>query len=974
MATPYISPIKLNENSFPNLIQPRINTTVPESYSKKCLARHVTCNNMMNNCRVAYATWCPVCEDQEQCKQIYRGGRRRSKSEGMDLERNEKCYTKATSNEAYYHHTEGSCTKEYPFTRKQLNYEYEYNSQNYSASAREHQSCINNYLPMHSLSNKQTDMGDNNCRPRYLIRPCENHIEPNRDRYYEPRQAWPTTEKWVCHNNKDELMPIHERYYYEVEVLRKKLHKLRDNPNDWKRSRQSCEAEYNVPSFEVGLKRPRDNSPSMYSSSATRKLLPTIPPSKSLAYKKALLPKEASVLSSGSATSVSSDSEFNYSGCEEEELQADHEVDYEEDEHAITHCGRPNFTSCSPAHMVCSISTREQGKNSAIQTSTDRLHPALRASLFSHIAPYIRFYSHDAKGDSLPPCIQKLLKWKLSTITPVVVRRTILNSNFKLVRKSNEWCGTWGKHMKSLCFKTLREYQKINHFPGTFQIGRKDRLWKNLFRLMAKFGKKEFGFIPRTYVLPQDNKLLRSAWEKNCGKERWIVKPPASARGTGIKVIHKWTQIPKKCPLVVQKYIADPYLINGNKFDLRLYVLVTSINPLRIYMYDNGLVRFASVKYSNEMSSLTDRYMHLTNYSINKLSSQYTQNEDASACQGHKWSVQALWTYLEQERGVDVKALWDTLVDLVIKTIISGESAISQLTSANLASRYCSYELFGIDVLFDENLKPWLLEVNISPSLHSSSPLDLAVKGPLVQDLMNMAGYQIPNKLSSQVQSELAESLGVRAGLCYDRRLYTTALSNEEKLKHVMYQQSATREDYLGAILLDLTPDDVRHLVCYEDELTQMGNFQKIFPTTETYDYHQYFEAPRYYNMLFDAWETKHTADRSQGIAVLETLCRKQVHLDTTQIPPKRTKVSMSPSENELKSPDLDLPEDIPEDTIEGMSAASLSKMKVACSTIWRAARPRGGRPGLVTKPYPRSTYTACRPVKSARELAEFSI
>jgi tubulin polyglutamylase TTLL4 len=69
---------------------------------------------------------------------------------------------------------------------------------------------------------------------------------------------------------------------------------------------------------------------------------------------------------------------------------------------------------------------------------------------------------------------------------------------------------------------------------------------------------------------------------------------PASARGTGIKVVHRWAQIPKKRPLVVQKYISQPYLINGSKFDLRLYVLLTSINPLRIYIYDDGLVRFAS--------------------------------------------------------------------------------------------------------------------------------------------------------------------------------------------------------------------------------------------------------------------------------------------------------------------------------------------------------------------------------------------
>jgi len=168
--------------------------------------------------------------------------------------------------------------------------------------------------------------------------------------------------------------------------------------------------------------------------------------------------------------------------------------------------------------------------------------------------------------------------------------------------------------MKSLCFKTLWQQQKLNHFPGTFQIGRKDRLWKNLNRLMMKYGNEHFGFIPTSYILPQEAKILRQVWEKNDG-DKWIVKPvlflklflkimmklislinlqPASARGTGIRVISKWDQIPKKIPLVVQRYIDNPYLINNTKFDLRLYILVTSINPLRIYLYDNGLVRFAS--------------------------------------------------------------------------------------------------------------------------------------------------------------------------------------------------------------------------------------------------------------------------------------------------------------------------------------------------------------------------------------------
>lgn len=505
-----------------------------------------------------------------------------------------------------------------------------------------------------------------------------------------------------------------------------------------------------------------------------------------------------------------------------------------------------------------------------------------RRSLFSNVPPYLAFQSFDCKGPLLPYEVTKHLKWRLSTITPLIVRRTLVNSGFRLMKKCQEWCGTWGKHMKSMCFRALKDSQKINHFPGTFQIGRKDCLWLNLSRMMVKHEVKEFGFVPRTYVLPRDLGCFRQVWKKLGSKAKWIVKPPASARGTGIKVVHRWSQIPKKRAVIVQQYLSRPRLISGAKFDLRLYVLVTSFNPLRIYIYPDGLVRFASVKYNDDINYLSDRFMHLTNYSINKTNSTYTSNDCVDSCTGHKWALRTLWTYLEKE-DVNVPKLWANMKDIVVKTMIAGESSITSLTRANTTSRYCCYELFGFDILLDENLKPWLLEVNISPSLQSSSPLDTAIKGPLIKSVFNIAGYQLPNTLSSEEAGKLAQKYQLDM-VSQDYRLHRSTLTYQERQKQSMYANLRTREDYLDDIIKDLTPDDVRHLITYEDELTQLDRFEKIFPTATSHEYLQYFDVPRYYNMLFDAWEMKYADNRLNGIMRLQKLCQQKYHLEQQMV------------------------------------------------------------------------------------------
>ncbi|KAG7170272.1 Tubulin polyglutamylase TTLL4-like [Homarus americanus] len=536
------------------------------------------------------------------------------------------------------------------------------------------------------------------------------------------------------------------------------------------------------------------------------------------------------------------------------------------------------------------------GEGSLLYTETPAPSPlpSLSPSLFSHVPPSINFCQYNEKTVEFPLVIGRLLKWRFTNITPLIVRKTIANSGFRITKKTLQWCGTWGKHMKSPCFKAVREFQKINHFPGTFQVGRKDKLWKNFLRLQTKFGKDEFGFIPKTFVLPGDLKALKAAFDKEGVKKKWIVKPPASARGTGIQVVHKWSQVPHDSPVVVQRYISRPYLINDTKFDIRIYVLVTSFHPLRIYLYQDGLVRFASVQYNNASTSLNDRYMHLTNYSVNKSSSSYTHNADAGQCQGHKWTIKSLWGYLKA-KDVDTSALWSRIADLVIKTIISGEHDIVVRSRKNVRSRYSCHELFGFDVIIDERLRPWLLEVNISPSLHSASPLDHSVKGPLIADLLNMVAFHIPDKLSQQQQMNLLGeyNLGDKVtGLCLDRRLYTRLLTAEEQVKHIQVN-ALPRSQYLVFAIENLSSDDVRHLLASEDELHRAGKFMRIFPTVETYSYFGFMDKPRYYNRLMDAWENAYGSCREKAIERLENLCVDKFHL---RVPPafKMPKVTVS--------------------------------------------------------------------------------
>jgi tubulin polyglutamylase TTLL5 len=113
------------------------------------------------------------------------------------------------------------------------------------------------------------------------------------------------------------------------------------------------------------------------------------------------------------------------------------------------------------------------------------------------------------------------------------------------------------------------------------------------------------------------------------------VKPVASSRGRGIFLAKTpdeiLSHIASDEQVVVSRYIADPLCIDGHKCDIRLYIAVTSFDPLVIYLYEEGLVRIATVQYENPTTdNLWNPCMHLCNYSINKYHTDYIRSNNAS--------------------------------------------------------------------------------------------------------------------------------------------------------------------------------------------------------------------------------------------------------------------------------------------------------------------------------------------------------
>lgn len=356
----------------------------------------------------------------------------------------------------------------------------------------------------------------------------------------------------------------------------------------------------------------------------------------------------------------------------------------------------------------------------------------------------------------LPFTLPGVVKRKSRKKDPVTISTAKCRGSYRAVSEAIQRLGwqelqsdsgavsvVWSEHADPT--EGLSPVQTVSRIDPFLSLCQKARLAQCLNPWVDQLP-EEFAFVPNTWVLPWDAADLKVAMTRE-KEQTYICKPTSGAQGKGITLARKWKDLEnvvnrcrtalecsantKRAPMeyVVQRYVAQPMLVDGFKFDMRLYAVVTSVVPLTAYLFKEGLARFCTVAYqAPQDSNLRDAKMHLTNYAVNKKSAQFKATESlASHDEGSKRSASAVFGQIAATHGVSSTELWSRVAHLAANTLAALRPCLVEWYVHEKARPLHplgpkSFQIIGLDVLFDSNLQPRLLEINANSSLSVLQP------------------------------------------------------------------------------------------------------------------------------------------------------------------------------------------------------------------------------------------------------------
>eukprot|EP00919_Chromeraceae_sp_WS-2016_P063063 GHVR01149253.1.p1 GENE.GHVR01149253.1~~GHVR01149253.1.p1 ORF type:complete len:374 (+),score=126.96 GHVR01149253.1:430-1551(+) len=221
-------------------------------------------------------------------------------------------------------------------------------------------------------------------------------------------------------------------------------------------------------------------------------------------------------------------------------------------------------------------------------------------------------------------------------------------------------------------------------------------------------------WFPLTFRLPM-NLQVWHAYRQQHPNIVWIFKPRAANCGRGIFLVSQASDVDDKAAHmgggVVQVYVDRPLLIYGRKFDLRMYLLIARVCPLLAY-YRDGYVRRCIRPYDPNDRSEKGLFGHLTNNAVQKKTTEYKQHKEESV-----WLMSRFQKYMTEE-GI---APHDWVDNNLRPRVLQICTEIITASNKDISPIHGSFELFGFDVLIDENLQIYLLEINSNPAIHTNT-------------------------------------------------------------------------------------------------------------------------------------------------------------------------------------------------------------------------------------------------------------
>ena len=213
-------------------------------------------------------------------------------------------------------------------------------------------------------------------------------------------------------------------------------------------------------------------------------------------------------------------------------------------------------------------------------------------------------------------------------------------------------------------------------------------------------------YVPEISSLLNKIKPFFAQFTMDGSKNIWIAKPGGLSRGRGVHCVDQLNDILANVKIggqtIIQKYIENPLIILGRKFDIRQWVLVTDLSPLTVWLFDTPYLRFGAEDY--DPNDIKNVYSNLTNNSIAKHSEHFNDTQ----IEGDMWEIEQFREFLVKKYGKDY---WPEIQEKIKKIVIYS----LQSAKHKIFQRKNCHEVFGYDLMIDEKLNVYLIEINASP-------------------------------------------------------------------------------------------------------------------------------------------------------------------------------------------------------------------------------------------------------------------